>query len=65
MIFEGRFSNSIRVGARSDKPLIIINESMQFSAGVNLNYVMEFVKKRDFKSVEKFIKSVPDLALFK
>mgnify|MGYP003318091555 CR=1 FL=1 len=24
----------------TDKPLIIINESMQFSAGVNLNYVM-------------------------
>jgi len=40
----------------TDKPLIIINESMQFSAGVNLNYVMEFVKKKDFKSVEKFIK---------
>ena len=40
----------------TDKPLIIINESMQFSAGVNLNYVMEFVNKRDMKSVEKFIK---------
>tara|TARA_A100001011_G_scaffold199564_1_gene207862 strand:- start:22869 stop:25091 length:2223 start_codon:yes stop_codon:yes gene_type:complete len=40
----------------TDKPLIIINESMQFSAGVNLNYVMEFVDKKDFKSVEKFIK---------
>jgi 3-hydroxyacyl-CoA dehydrogenase len=40
----------------TDKPLIIINESMQFSAGVNLNYVMEFVHKKDFKSVEKFIK---------
>ena len=40
----------------TDKPLIIMNESMQFSAGVNLNYVMDFVKKRDFKSVEKFIK---------
>ena len=40
----------------TDKPLVIINESMQFSAGVNLNYVMDFVKKRDFKSVEKFIK---------
>jgi len=40
----------------TDKPLIIINESMQFSAGVNLNYVMEFVKKNDLKSVEKFIK---------
>ena len=29
----------------TDKPLVIINESMQFSAGVNLNYVMEFIKK--------------------
>jgi len=41
----------------TDKPLIIINESMQFSAGVNLNYVMDFVKQKDFKSIEKFIKS--------
>ena len=40
----------------TDKPLIIINESMQFSAGVNLNYVMDFVDKKDLKSVEKFIK---------
>ena len=40
----------------TDKPLIIINENMQFSAGVNLNYVMEFVKQKDFKSIEKFIK---------
>ncbi len=40
----------------SDKPLVIINESMQFSAGVNLNYVMEFVQKGDLKSVEKFVK---------
>ncbi len=40
----------------TDKPLIIINESMQFSAGVNLNYVMDFVKHKDFKSIEKFIK---------
>ncbi len=40
----------------TDKPLIIINESMQFSAGVNLKYTMEFVEKGDFKSVENFIK---------
>ena len=40
----------------TNKPLIIINESMQFSAGVNLNYIMEFVKQKDFKSIEKFIK---------
>ena len=33
----------------TDKPLIIINESMQFSAGVNLTYTMEFADKRDFK----------------
>ncbi len=40
----------------TDKPLIIINESMQFSAGVNLSYTMEFAAKNDFKSIEKFIK---------
>ncbi len=40
----------------TDKPLIIINESMQFSAGVNLSYTMEFADKKDFKSIEKFIK---------
>jgi len=40
----------------TDKPLIIINESMQFSAGVNLNYTMDFADKGDFKSIEKFIK---------
>ena len=40
----------------TDKPLIIINESMQFSAGVNLNYVMDFAEQKDFKSIEKFIK---------
>ncbi len=44
----------------TDKPLIIINESMQFSAGVNLNYVMEFIKNNDLKSVEKFIKYFQD-----
>ena len=40
----------------TDKPLIIINESMQFSAGVNLTYTMNFADKGDFKSIEKFIK---------
>jgi 3-hydroxyacyl-CoA dehydrogenase len=40
----------------TDKPLIIINESMQFSAGVNLTYTMDFADKGDFKSIEKFIK---------
>jgi len=38
-----------------DKNLIIINEGMQFSAGVNLNYVMEFAKEKNWKAVEKFI----------
>ena len=40
----------------TDKPLIIINESIQFSAGVNLNYIIEFADKGDFKSIEKFIR---------
>jgi len=40
----------------TDKPLIIINESMQFSAGVNLSYTMNFADQSDFKSIEKFIK---------
>ena len=40
----------------TDKPLIIVNESMQFSAGVNLSYTMDFANKGDFKSIEKFIK---------
>ena len=40
----------------TDKPLIIINEGMQFSAGVNLTYTMNFADKGDFKSIEKFIK---------
>ena len=39
----------------SDKNLIIINEGMQFSAGVNLNYVMNFVKEKNWKAIEKFI----------
>jgi 3-hydroxyacyl-CoA dehydrogenase len=44
----------------TDKPLIIINESMQFSAGVNLTYTMQFADKNDFKSIEKFIKYFQD-----
>jgi len=40
----------------TDKPLIIINEGMQFSAGVNLSYTMDFANKGDFKSIEKFIR---------
>ncbi len=44
----------------TNKPLIIINESMQFSAGVNLSYTMDFADKGDFKSIEKFIKYFQD-----
>ena len=44
----------------TDKPLIIINESMQFSAGVNLSYTMNFADKGDFKSIEKFVKYFQD-----
>ena len=44
----------------TDKPLIIINESMQFSAGVDLTYTMSFAEKNDFKSIEKFIKYFQD-----
>ena len=44
----------------TDKPLIVINENMQFSAGMNLNYTMDFINKGDLKSVEKFIKYFQD-----
>ena len=40
----------------TDKPLIIINEAMQFSAGVNLSYTMDFANNGDFKSIERFVK---------
>lgn len=38
-----------------DRSLIIINDAMQFSAGVNLNYVMEFAKDEKWKEIEKFV----------
>ena len=44
----------------TDKPLIVMNESMQFSAGVNLSYTMNFADNNDFKSIEKFIKYFQD-----
>jgi len=44
----------------TDKPLIIINESMQFSAGVNLTYTMNFADKGDHRSIEKFVKYFQD-----
>ena len=34
---------------------IIINNGMQFSAGVNLNYVMNFASNREWRHIEKFI----------
>jgi 3-hydroxyacyl-CoA dehydrogenase len=37
------------------RPLIIINDGMQFSAGVNLNYVMELAKEGEWKKIESFI----------
>jgi 3-hydroxyacyl-CoA dehydrogenase len=49
-------SNSMKILKHSsDKNMIIINDSMQFSAGVNLNYIMEFVKDGKWKEIEKFI----------
>jgi len=42
--------------AASDQNLIIINESMQFSAGVNLNYIMDFAKEKNWKGIEKFLR---------
>ena len=41
--------------AASDQNLIITNEGIQFSAGVNLNYVMDFVKEKNWKAIEKFL----------
>jgi len=35
--------------------LIIINNGLQFSAGVNLNYVMNFANNKEWKKIEKFI----------
>jgi len=45
--------NALRTA--SDQNLIIINEGMQFSAGVNLNYVMDFTKEKNWKAIEKFL----------
>ena len=36
----------------SDQNMIIINEGMQFSAGVNLNFVMDFAKEKNWKAIE-------------
>ena len=37
-------------GEVRNKNLIIINDAMQFSAGVNLNYVMDFAKNGKWKN---------------
>ncbi len=39
----------------SDQNMIIINEAMQFSAGVNLNYFMDFAKEKNWQAIEKFL----------
>ena len=39
----------------TDNNLIIVNDSLQFSAGVNLNYVMEYAKNNEWNKIEKFI----------
>ena len=39
----------------TEKNLIILNDALQFSAGVNLNYVMEFVKQKEWRKIQKFI----------
>ncbi len=39
----------------TNKAVIITNDAMQFSAGVNLNYVMEYAKDGKWRDIEKFI----------
>ena len=39
----------------ADKSLIIINDALQFSAGVNLNFVMEYAKQKEWRKIQKFI----------
>ena len=46
----------------TDKPLIIINEGMQFSAGVNLNYLMDFVNKKILNLLKNFLNIFKKLA---
>ena len=48
--------NSMQILSKaSEQNLIIINGAMQFSAGVNLNYVMEYAKDGKWRGIEKFI----------
>ena len=46
---------ALKEAAENNKSTIIINEAMQFSAGVNLNYVMDFAKNKEWSKIEKFI----------
>ena len=46
---------ALKEAAQNNKSTIIINEAMQFSAGVNLNYVMDFAKNNEWSKIEKFI----------
>jgi len=48
------YSMDSLIGA-TDKAVIIANDAMQFSAGVNLNYVMNFADDGNWKEIEKFI----------
>jgi len=48
--------NSMQILSKaSEQNLIIINGALQFSAGVNLNYVMEYAKDSKWREIEKFI----------
>jgi len=46
----------LRQAEIEDNALIIINDAMQFSAGVNLTYVLELAKNNEWKKIEKFIR---------
>ena len=46
---------ALKEAAQNNKNTIVINEAMQFSAGVNLNYVMDFAKNNEWSKIEKFI----------
>ena len=46
---------ALKEAAQNNKSTIVINDAMQFSAGVNLNYVMEFAKNNEWSKIEKFI----------
>ena len=39
----------------TDEALIIINDAIQFSSGVNLKYVMNFANEGNWREIEKFI----------